>query len=74
MEEESKPYCHKFNKSQSNRLPVDCTSFQWETSFLASGLRLVRQWPKVLLWLDLLIAQAVAQDGLSVANARVFIP
>jgi len=24
MEEESKPYCHKFNRSQSNRLPVDC--------------------------------------------------
>jgi len=23
MEEESKPYCHKFNRSQSNRLPVD---------------------------------------------------
>jgi len=24
MEEESKPYCHKFNRSQSNRLPADC--------------------------------------------------
>jgi len=24
MEEESKPYCHKFNRSQPNRLPVDC--------------------------------------------------
>ena len=24
MEEESKPYCNKFNKSQSNRIPVDC--------------------------------------------------
>jgi len=32
MEEESKPYCHKFNRSQSNRLPVDCTSAQWETA------------------------------------------
>jgi len=32
MEEESKPYCHKFNGSQFNRLTVDCTSFQWETS------------------------------------------
>jgi len=45
MEEENKPYCYKFNESQSIRLPVDCrTSFQWKTSFLASGLRLVRQW------------------------------
>jgi len=36
MREESKPYCHKFNRSQSNRLPVDCTtSFQWETSYPA---------------------------------------
>jgi len=24
MEEESKPYCHEFNRSQSNRLSVDC--------------------------------------------------
>jgi len=33
MEEESKPYFHKFNRSQSNRLPVDCiTSFHEETS------------------------------------------
>jgi len=33
MEEESKPYCHKFNKSQSNRVSVGCwISFQWETS------------------------------------------
>jgi len=32
MVEEGSPYCRKFNKSQSNRLPVDCTtSFQWET-------------------------------------------
>jgi len=33
MEEESKPYCRKFNKSHSSRVPVDCLiSFQWETS------------------------------------------
>jgi len=33
MKEESKPYCHKFNRSQSNRVPADCLiSFQWETS------------------------------------------
>jgi len=24
MEEESSPYCHKFSRSQSIRLPVDC--------------------------------------------------
>jgi len=33
MEEDSKPYCREFNRSQPNRLSVDCsTSFQWETS------------------------------------------
>jgi len=33
MEEESKPYCHKFNSSQSIRLPVDCiTSFRCDAS------------------------------------------
>jgi len=57
-ERESNPYCHKFSRSQSNKLPVDCsTSFHWETSS--------RQWPKVLQWLDLLLAQAVAQGCLS---------
>jgi len=24
MEEESKPYCQKFNRYQSNRVPEDC--------------------------------------------------
>jgi len=37
MEEESKSYCQKFYGSQSNRITVDCASFQWETSSQPMG-------------------------------------
>jgi len=39
MEEESKPYCHKFNRSQSNRVPVGCWMFPVGNFFLTIGLR-----------------------------------
>jgi len=40
MEEESSPYCHNFNSSQSNSLPVDCT--RDSSGNLAATSRLVR--------------------------------
>jgi len=67
MGEESKSYCHKFNRSQSNRVPVDCLiSFQWVK--VPS-----RQWPQVPQWLDLLLARAVAQDWLSGSHRPGFV-
>jgi len=56
MEEVSKPYCHKCNRSQSNRLSVDSqTSFQWKLLLIQLAKAKVRQWSKVLQWLDLLL-------------------
>jgi len=40
MEEESSPYCHKFNRSQSNRLPED--RLKDSSGYLVATSRMVR--------------------------------